>query len=60
LHGLFESANVRKALTQLANIAEHQTSALSWQDHQQNLYNNMADLLEAHLDLIPMRRYLDI
>jgi len=60
LHGLFESANVRKALTQLANISEHQISSQSWQEHQQNLYNNMADLIETHLDMTPIRRYLDI
>ena len=60
LHGLFESANVRQALTQLANISEHQISSQSWQEHQQSLYNNMADLIETHLDMIPIRRYLDI
>jgi adenosylcobyric acid synthase len=58
LHGLFESANIRQALTQLANIPEHQPAAISWQEHQQNLYNNMADLLEANLDLTPIHRYL--
>jgi adenosylcobyric acid synthase len=60
LHGLFESANVRQALTQLANISEHKPSSQSWQEHQQNLYNNMADLIEAHLELTAIRRYLDI
>ena len=60
LHGLFESAAVRQALTRLANIPEHQPSSQSWQEHQKNLYDNMADLLEAHLDMTPIRRYLDI
>lgn len=60
LHGLFESANVRKALTQLANISKHQISSQSWQEHQQSLYNNMSDLIETHLDMTPIRRYLDI
>ncbi|MCY7333449.1 MAG: cobyric acid synthase [Pseudanabaena sp. CAN_BIN31] len=60
LHGLFESAHVRQALTRLANISEHQVSKISWQDHQQNLYNQMADLLEAHLDLTSIRHYLNI
>ena len=60
LHGLFESANVRQALTQLANISEHRPSFLSWQVHQQNLYNNMADLIETHLDLLPIRSYLNL
>ena len=60
LHGLFESAHVRRALTQLANIPEHSASSISWQDHQQKLYHAMADLLEANLDLTHIRRYLDI
>jgi adenosylcobyric acid synthase len=60
LHGLFESAHVRKALTQLANINEHQVTSVSWIEHQQNLYNNMADLLEMYLDLSQIRCYLDI
>jgi adenosylcobyric acid synthase len=60
LHGLFESASVRQAIAQLANISGYQPALISWQNHQQNLYNQMADLLEAHLDLVPIRRYLDI
>ena len=60
LHGLFESAAVRQALTRLANIPEHQPASISWLDHQQKLYNDMAGLLEAHLDLTAIHRYLDI
>lgn len=60
LHGLFESSNVRKALTKLAHIPEYQPSIISWQDHQHSLYNNMADLLEAHLDLTSIYKYLNI
>jgi adenosylcobyric acid synthase len=60
LHGLFESAAVRQALTQLANVSEYQISSQSWQEHQQNLYNDMADLIEAHLDMTPILRYLNI
>lgn len=59
LHGLFESAYVRQALTQLANISEHLPSSISWQDHQQKLYNSMADMLEEHLDLTSIRHYLE-
>ncbi|NUN65099.1 cobyric acid synthase [Pseudanabaena biceps] len=60
LHGLFESAQVRQALTQMANIQEHQTSPTSWQEHQQQMYDNMADLLETYLDLLPIRHYLGL
>jgi adenosylcobyric acid synthase len=60
LHGLFESAQVRQALTRLANISEHRVDPIPWQEHQLNLYNSMADLLEANLDLTSVCRYLDI
>jgi adenosylcobyric acid synthase len=60
LHGLFESADVRQALTQLADISEHYPSSISWQDHQQKLYNCMADMLEEHLDLSSIRQYLEL
>ena len=60
LHGLFESAQVRQALTRLANIPEHRVDLISWQEHQLNLYNSMADLLEANLDLTSVCRYLGI
>ena len=60
LHGLFESAAVRQALTKLANISGHKSAVVSWQDHQDHLYNQMADLLETHLDLTAIRRYLDL
>ncbi|ELS33570.1 MULTISPECIES: cobyric acid synthase [Pseudanabaena] len=59
LHGLFESAAVRQSLTRLANISEHQPALISWQDRQHQLYNEMADLLEAHLNLDEIRNYLD-
>ena len=60
LHGLFESAQVRQDLTRLANIPEHRVDPIPWQEHQLNLYNSMADLLEANLDLTSVCRYLDI
>lgn len=60
LHGLFESTQVRQDLARLANIPEHRVDPIPWQEHQLNLYNSMADLLEANLDLTSVYRYLDI
>jgi adenosylcobyric acid synthase len=60
LHGLFESSQVRAALVKMANIPEYQPSQLNWQTHQQTMYNQMADLLENHLDLNPIRQYLNL
>lgn len=58
VHGLFESASLRQSLIQQSSIRNYVPSPLSWQDHQRQLYNRMADLLEEHLDLEPIRRYL--
>ncbi len=60
LHGLFESNQGRSALIEMANISDYQVSKLNWQTQQQLLYDQMADLLEAHLELDPIRRYLNL
>ena len=60
LHGLFESAQVRQALTKLAGIREHQASSISWQDHQQSMYSSMADLLEENLNLTSISQYIGL
>ncbi|OIP78043.1 MAG: cobyric acid synthase CobQ [Oscillatoriales cyanobacterium CG2_30_44_21] len=60
LHGLFESAPVRQALTNLAGIQSHQASAISWQDHQQAMYYRMADLLEENLDMTAISQYIGL
>ncbi|MBD2149605.1 cobyric acid synthase [Pseudanabaena sp. FACHB-1277] len=58
LHGIFESPQVRQSLVQLAKIANYQPAKILWQAHQQQLYNSMADLIETHLDLSAVCRYL--
>jgi len=60
LHGLFELGQVRRDLTQLAGIEHYQPASVSWQAHQQQLYQGMADGLEAHLNLEPVRHYLGL
>jgi adenosylcobyric acid synthase len=60
LHGLFESAEVRKALMHLAHVSAYQPSQQSWQAHQETLYNDMATLLDTYLDLTPVKQYLKL
>jgi adenosylcobyric acid synthase len=60
LHGLFESPAVRQALAIAAQMDHYQPNPLPWEEQQRQQYNAMADLLEAHLDLEPIRRYLDL
>lgn len=60
LHGLFESAVVRRELIELADIHGYRASTRLWREHQDTLYGAMADLLEEHLDLKPICRYLGL
>jgi adenosylcobyric acid synthase len=59
LHGLFESAAVRCALARAAGFTAHQASPTPWRAHLQSIYNGMADLLEEHLNLEPVWRYVE-
>ncbi|ADE55041.1 cobyric acid synthase [Coraliomargarita akajimensis] len=60
LHGLFEAPAVRRALAQAAGIENHCAPEQNWQDHKQWVFDQMADLLEEHLDLDSVYRYLDL
>ncbi len=60
VHGLFESAAVRQTLTRLAGITTHHPNPQSWQQHRQQLYDRMADLLETSLTLDRLCDYLEV
>lgn len=59
VHGLFESPAVRRKLMQLAGVSHHQEADITWADHKQQIYDQMADMLEEHLDLTSVWQYLD-
>lgn len=59
LHGMFESAEVRRALALAAGIRSYQTGIEDWQSHKRELYDKMADVLESHLNLEPILRYVE-
>ena len=59
LHGLFESAAVRRELSQVAGFTAHQPSPIPWRQHLQSIYEGMAGLLEQHLHLEPVWRYVE-
>jgi adenosylcobyric acid synthase len=59
IHGLFESIEIRKTIASLANIKDYKTPAKSWQQEQQQLYDQMADFISDNLDLAPILNYLD-
>lgn len=58
LHGLFECAQIRAALAGIAGAERYQTARQSWRERRRALYESMADLLEEHLNLEPLWRYV--
>jgi adenosylcobyric acid synthase len=60
LHGWFESPAVRRRVAQEAGIAGHEAASELWSERRQKIYAAMADHLVAHVDLDPVRRYLEI
>jgi adenosylcobyric acid synthase len=60
LHGLFESSIVRSELASRAGIKDYQPAATSWRTRLQSVYEGMADLLEEHIDLEGIWRYVEL
>jgi adenosylcobyric acid synthase len=56
---LFESGPVREALAQEAGLAGHELARMPWREHLQGVYDGMADLLEEHLNLESLWRYVE-
>ncbi|MES2309354.1 MAG: cobyric acid synthase, partial [Verrucomicrobiota bacterium] len=59
LHGIFESAKFRQKMAQEAGISSHQISAQSWREKLDEIYGGMANLIEQHLNLEPIRSYVE-
>lgn len=59
LHGLFESANLRREICRIAGLDGHRASTVSFRVQREALYNEMADLLESHLNLEDLWRYVE-
>ncbi len=58
LHGAFESAAFRSAVTREAGIHAHRPAAGSFRQQRQKLYADMADFIEEHLNLEDLWRYV--
>jgi adenosylcobyric acid synthase len=58
LHGFFESREVRREIGQLACIQGHQVSLVHFRQQRERLYNDMADLLDEHLNMEDIWRYV--
>ena len=59
LHGFFESRAVREDFARAAGLQGHTASQISWKAHQQTIYGRMADLIEEHLDLDAVWKYVE-
>ena len=59
LHGLFESPAARREFAALAGIINHRAAEIPWRTHLHSIYDGMADLLEEHLNLEGVRRYVE-
>ena len=58
LHGFFEATQVRRELARAARLHWHRASTLSFRKQREDLYNSMADVLENHLNLEEIWRYV--
>ena len=60
LHGLFESTSMRQALAWLAQVQNYQPGTSPWQQHQFQLYDQMAETLEEYCDLALIRKWVGL
>jgi len=58
LHGLFESSHLRRELIRAAKLKGHSPSLVSFREQRERLYNDMADLLDEHLNMEEIWRYV--
>ncbi len=58
LHGFFEATQVRREITKLAQLSGHKVSSTTFRQQRESLYNGMADLLDQHLNMEDIWRYV--
>jgi adenosylcobyric acid synthase len=58
LHGVFESPAVRSELATLAGLKNYSAAQISWRAHLEQMYGRMADVLEEHVKLDGIWKYV--
>jgi adenosylcobyric acid synthase len=58
LHGLFEATSLRLAVARQAGLSRHRSSKVPFREQRNALYSGMADLIETHLNLEDLWRYV--
>lgn len=59
-HGWFEVPETRQRVARAAGFASYSAHQTSWSERRRRIYERMADHLEQHVDLGPVRRYLGL
>ena len=60
LHGWFEAPEARRSVAVAAGISSYKSCSATWLEQRQKTYAAMAEHLVAHVDLDPVRRYLEL
>jgi adenosylcobyric acid synthase len=60
LHGWFESPQLRSMLAAAAGMNQHRAHPVPWALQRAAVYRGMAEHLEAHVNLEPLKRYLGL
>ncbi len=60
LHGCFEVPEMRRLVATAAGIKAYRSSSMTWAEKRQGVYAAMAEHLERHVDLAPVRAYLGL
>jgi adenosylcobyric acid synthase len=60
LHGWFESPEVRQRVATAAKFSAYTPAPVSWSQKRRAIYDQMADHVAAHVNLEPIKRYLDL
>ncbi len=58
LHGLFEASSLRREVARVAGLTRHSSANVGFREQRNALYSGMADLIEAHLNLEDLWRYV--
>jgi adenosylcobyric acid synthase len=59
LHGIFEAALLRREVARLGGLNSHKTAPVGFREQRKALYSSMADLIEEHLNLEALWRYVE-
>lgn len=60
LHGWFEVPEVRTRVASAAGITTHRINTVPWAEQRQATYRAMAEHVAAHVNLEPVKRYLQL